>query len=224
MPNAVLHRLTLLSSAAALVVLGCTVIQPTHVGSGVLAEETRSVAAFERLGISAPARVKVTMGPSHQVRLTYDDNLLPHVETVVAGGELEIRLADGASYRSSKTLVVEVETPVLSGLSIAGSAEVEADALAGAHFDLSVAGSGKVRAGGAVDELEVSIAGSGELDLGELVAERADVEIAGSGDVVVHAREALSVSVAGSGKVRYRGQPAVTSSMAGSGSVSALEP
>jgi hypothetical protein len=224
MPNAQLRRLVRLSSASALLLLGCTVIQPTHVGSGVLAEETRSLPAFERLGISAPARVTVTTGPSHQVRLAYDDNLLPHVETVVAGGELEIRLADGASYRSSKTLVVEVVTPVLSGLSIAGSAVVEAEELAGAHFDLSVAGSGKVRAGGAVDELEVSIAGSGELNLGELVAQRANVDIAGSGDVVVHALEALNVSVAGSGKVRYRGQPAVTSSMAGSGSVTALGP
>lgn len=224
MPRTDLLRPLRLAGAALLGVLGCSVVDTTHVGSGIGAEETRSVASFERLLISAPARVSVKSGPSHEVHLSYDANLLPYVETVVAGGSLDIRLADGASYRSSRPLVVEVRTPSLAGLSIRGSAEVAAEELAGPRFALSVAGSGQVRAGGAVDELAVSISGSAELDLGELVAERAAVDISGSGDVVVHALETLRVSLTGSGAVRYHGRPLVTSSLAGSGSLTALEP
>jgi hypothetical protein len=87
------------------------------------------------------------------------------------------------------------------------------------ELDLSVAGSGPVRAGTS-GSLDLSVAGSGDVTVGATGA--ADIAVAGSGDVRVAAINGnLDVAIAGSGDVRItRGTaPVADISIAGSGGV-----
>ena len=200
--------------------LGCHgsgFLQETHHGSGVAAEETRTLGAFHALRLAVPADVVVVQGPAPAVVLRGDDNLLALLETRVEGDALVIEM-DG-SYRSKLGLDLRVTTPRLSSVSISGSGDVRVEGLDGESFGISVAGSGDVTAAGRVDKLDASISGSGDLFLFELQAADASVSIAGSGDVRVSASSSLDVSIAGSGDVKYRGDPRLSLSVAGSGRV-----
>ncbi len=187
-------------------------------GSGVAASQMREVGEFRSVSLTSSADVRVTVGPARSVRVTTDDNLIDKVVTRVEDGRLEIGHERG-NYRHKVKLVVDITTPQLVGVSIAGSGDARAEGLDTDAFKASISGSGSIRAVGRCDQLDATISGSGDLRLEDLVARSVKVRIAGSGDARVHAHDKLDVSISGSGDVRYRGQPVVTKSVAGSGSV-----
>ena len=87
-------------------------------------------------------------------------------------------------------------------------------------LELSIAGSGDLRATGRTARLKVSLAGSGDAWLRDLAAEDAEVSVAGSGDVRLQANRSLKASAAGSGDIRYTGKATeISSRTAGSGTV-----
>jgi hypothetical protein len=205
--------------------------------------ETRNVAEFSSIALRNHATVKVSQGNTASVQVDAADDLLPLLETVVDGGRLEIRWKRGESYdrsmRHRGPVTITVVTPRLTGLSVAGSGDIELgafntpklsvsvagsgsarlDGLASDEVGISVAGSGDIKGSGKTSALNINIAGSGDVDLGGLKADEVSVRIAGSGDVEVHANKALKISIAGSGDVVYSGDATVSRSVMGSGSV-----
>ncbi len=207
----------------AVLTTSCYVVRETRHGSGIEGSETRDVQAFHAISVAGRADLHVVVGGAPSVRLTIDDNLLEYVVTEVDDGRLEIRMRDGFRYHADIPLRVEVAAPMLDGVSLAGSGDVDIRGVRAAHFEVSIDGSGDMRLDGETDTLEVSIAGSGDVDSLALHSRRADVSIAGSGSVRVHASEDLDVSVAGSGDVGYSGEPNISRSIMGSGSVYAAD-
>jgi hypothetical protein len=218
------QRRLALALAPLAVLAACSVFGETRVGSGVCDSETRPVADFERVRVAGAAVVDLRVGSPAEVRITYDDNLLTYVQTGVEGGTLEVRLEGSADYRTREPLHVEIVAPTLTAISGAGSVRIDARDLDCEHLELSVAGSGEVRAQGRATALSVDIAGSGDMDLREVQAERASVSIRGSGSVQLSASAELDVSISGSGDVAYLGEPVVSQSVIGSGDVRRLAP
>ena len=211
------------SFLALIAVAGCFVVGEvrsdlTFEGSGTVAEETRELPTFDRVELEGSVDLVARVGGAQRVDVRCDDNLLPRLVTEVTGRTLHVRLENG-SYHFRHAPQVEVSVPALVRVGIAGSGDARVEDLAGDELAVEVAGSGSVRASGAVDRLEVGIAGSGDVRCFGLEARTASVEIAGSGDVELDVREALEVSIAGSGDVRYEGSPRVRRSIAGSGEV-----
>jgi hypothetical protein len=213
----------------------------TTKGSGVLKTETRSVAGFNRIGLSLPGVVEVIQGESEGLNIETDDNLLPLIETVVESGSLKLRLKDKGNI-STRTLKITVNAKSIEGLSVGGSGDIRVAklktgklkaAIAGSgdisitsldadDLHISIAGSGTFVAGGKVNTLESSISGSGDVKAGKLESNVSKISIAGSGDATVWAKDTLSVKVAGSGDVKYYGDAKVSQSVAGSGSIKRL--
>ena len=182
--------------------------------------ESRLVADFTEIGVSAPIDVQVTQGESPELTLEGDPEVLARIETVVENGRLRIRTRAGDSRWSwHGKAKARVTARRIEALAVAGSGDINAPSITGEALKVSIAGSGDVRVGGKVDRLTASIAGSGDIRADRLDAQRVKVTIAGSGDATVRARQALSVSVAGSGDVRYYGDPTVEKAVLGSGSV-----
>lgn len=182
--------------------------------------ESRPVADFTEIGVSAPVDVHVTQGESAEVTLEGDPEVLARIETVVESGRLRIRTKPGErgwSWRGKAKARVTARR--IEALAVAGSGDITAPSITGEALKVSIAGSGDVRVGGKVEGLTASIAGSGDIRADGLDAQRVKVTIAGSGDATVRARQALTVSVAGSGDVRYYGDPTVEKAVLGSGSV-----
>jgi Putative auto-transporter adhesin, head GIN domain len=188
-------------------------------GSGVEATVTRTVEPFQRIRIAGSGDAIVRVGEKQRVTIVCDDNLIEHVRTHVDDGTLELGMERG-SYRLKKGLRFEISVPRLTGASIAGSGDIDVSGIDAESFDVSIAGSGEVRASGRAERLDVDIAGSGDAALYPLAARSVEVDIAGSGDVAVSASEDLNAQIFGSGSVHYRGDPRVKRTIAGSGEVS----
>lgn len=207
-------------------------------GSGTSATEARSVGEFQAIALRGSIDAEVRQGPT-AVSVTADDNLLPHLETVVEGGTLQVRFKSGTSIRTRGKVSVSVSTPRLTSLasagsgdlrvlgfstpslklSLSGSGDVQLDALSTDELNLSISGSADVKGSGKAGKLGITIAGSGDVRLADMKADDVRVSIAGSGDAEVHAAKALEVSIAGSGDVVYSGDAALKSRVAGSGTI-----
>jgi hypothetical protein len=213
------------------------------VGSGRAASEPRSVGDFEAISLDGSIDITVRQGAATSVTATADDNLLPlletQVETGASGPRLVVRWKPGTSLSTRGKVQVQVFTPRLVALAIAGSGDARIEsfstpslklALSGSGdaalpdlkteiLNIAISGSGDVKADGAAARLKISVAGSGDVMARDLRADEVSVSIAGSGDVAVHAQKKLAVSIAGSGDVVYSGDAEVSRSVAGSGTV-----
>ena len=76
-----------------------------------------------------------------------------------------------------------------------------------------------IDAAGKADGVDLSIAGSGDIRAGGLASRTADVSIAGSGNVAANASDTAAVSIMGSGDVDISGGAKCSVSKAGSGDV-----
>ena len=182
--------------------------------------ETRPVADFTEVGLSAPIDLHVTLGEAPTLTLEGDADYLARIETVVENGRLRIRTKPGQQHVSwNRKVTARATAKRIEGLAISGAGDITAPAIHGEALKVSIAGSGDIRVGGKVAGFNASIAGSGDIRASELDAQKVKVTIAGSGDATVRASQSLSVSVSGSGDVRYHGDPTVEQSIMGSGSV-----
>lgn len=177
----------------------------------------RPIESFDAISLEGGWELDVRVGELTSVVVQADENLHEYIATEVEDGRLRIRFLESVS--TSNPLRVEVSTPHLERLDVAGSGRLEVTGVDAQDFRISIAGSGRGTLAGRADTVSVSIAGSGDLDLYGLEADAVDVSIAGSGTVHAHANRSLDVDIAGSGRVRYHGQPELSVSQAGSGSV-----
>lgn len=205
------------------------------------AERRFEASGFDKVAVAGSDNVMIRTGTGFAVVATGETADLDRLEVRVEKGVLHIgRKSGGWSWGSnSKDLNIAVTLPALHGLSLAGSADVQADKGSGDLFDIRVAGSGNlmlasletrtanvaisgsgdVKVAGRCGALNVRIAGSGDADLAGLACTNAAISIAGSGDVNAHASGQADVRIAGSGDVRITGGARCSKRVAGSGEV-----
>lgn len=226
---------------AALILAGCSnnVIR----GSGEIETAVRVVEDFDRIVLSGSGEVILTQDDGVSLTLETDDNVMEFVRTEVNGGTLELGFVPGQTMISPTQLTFYVVVEDLSGLTISGSGDIEADRLAADRLEITVSGSGDVVITDLqAESLDLLITGSGDIDLtgaagtqtltisgsgmyraGDVCSPAVDVTISGSGEAVVCATETLDADISGSGSVNYYGFPSVTASGAGSGEINSLE-
>jgi hypothetical protein len=216
-------------------------------GSGNVITEDRQVTNFDRIALEGSGEVIVTQGGGESLTVETDDNVMEHVKTEVEGGTLKLGLVTGiptgVNVQSTTRLIFYVGVDDLSGLSISGSGDIEAETIETERLDASISGSGKVQifnlaagdmnadisgsgevdlAGGETNEQDISISGSGKYLAGELCSAVVTVSVSGSGEATVCATESLEADISGSGNVNYYGRPSINTSGSGSGQLNNL--
>jgi len=188
-------------------------------GSGRVTTETRNVSGFSAISMGGSGRVVVEQTGTESLTVTADDNLLPYIKTEVHGNELSLGVKDFTNISPSTDITYKVTVKNLDGLSISGSGMADAQKIQTKRLKIEISGSGKAKAVGSADDLELSISGSGDYEGDRLQTKRADISISGSGSATVAASDKLDANVSGSGSVTYTGEPRVTQQISGSGSV-----
>jgi Putative auto-transporter adhesin, head GIN domain len=194
------------------------------------------------IAVDAPAavvlasgdHVVIESGADFAIALQGDDAAKARVRFALEDGALFImRDADGDESGSA---TVTITMPAPNKLTIAGSGQITAVALADEaevviagsgrivaraidvqQLDLSIAGSGQFEAAGTADRLNLSVAGSGNADMAELLVETGKVSIAGSGHVVFASDGKVKAHLMGSGIVTVRGAARCKVQSVGSG-------
>jgi hypothetical protein len=186
-------------------------------GSGTLKTEPRPLPSFTEVSLASIVDAEITTGPTAQLELTGDDNLLPLIKTEVHGDQLEIRSQE--NMRPSQHIKAKITVPRLTKLDISGTGDAQLNHIDSDALAISVSGTGDVRGTGHAGRLTVDVSGTGDVRLTALSAEQARVNDSGTGDIDVTVNQTLDANLSGTGDVTYHGSPSVTQKVSGSGDV-----
>jgi hypothetical protein len=210
-------------------------------GSGVVAEEERSVFGITGVVFAGKGNLYIEQGATEEFIVRAEENLLPYIITEVQGGILEIRTRSNVSLEPTWPIeyhltVVSLESVILSGagdviisnlitpqlaLRLSGVGNVEVTNLEGDELDVVLSGVGNLDISGTVDVQRLNITGLGDYDASDLTSLDAVISIVGNDTqtATVRVSDMLTVTINGDGMVFYIGDPFVDSDITGSGSV-----
>jgi hypothetical protein len=155
-------------------------------GSGKTANETRKPGAYHAINLKIPADLTVEVGTAGDLSLQADDNLLPHIKTTVANGELLIN-AD-QNFNNFKGIVIKAKTAKLDQLEISGAANTRVKGISGGNLSLTADGASSINLESArMDKLTATLKGASKLKSGALNA----------GSVTVTAQGACAIAMDG---------------------------
>lgn len=229
--------------AAALTAVSASAAGSRTVGSGNVTTDSRPVSDIQSVDLAGSGDLTITQGDAESLSIEAEDNILPLVETTVEKGALRIGLKGDISPTKPIKIKLGVKTlnaVVLSGsgkirtekltasgaleVKLAGSGLIDLKGVACDTWNLSVSGSGDVKAAGHAKEQKVLIAGSGDYEGFRLETGTAEVTVNGSGDSEINATDKLLASISGSGDIDYTGSAKVTKKVTGSGGVTQVAP
>jgi hypothetical protein len=206
--------IVLLAGCVALVV-GCHL--PGIRGNGRIKTEERPIATFANVDASGAFEIEWQNG-APAVRVTTDENLLPHIENNVSEDTLHLRSRE--HLWPTHGIKVVISSPTRAGGKIRGAVKLTVKQLGGPIFALEAKGASQVSLDGSVDRLLVDMTGASQLAAAGLQAKTAEISTTGAGDAEVAVTDTLKVVITGAGKVTYSGNPpTIKKQITGAGSI-----
>jgi hypothetical protein len=156
----------------------------------------------DHVTLAVPAEASYSPRNGDRLHASGDPQIVAHLR--VKDGEIDL---DCRGWRSrAKDLQITLPGREFRKFSIAGGGGFTLDGLDQDSAKIEIAGAGKVRANGRVDDLKMEIAGSGDVDFSQITARQAKAEIAGSGTIKAKGKiDELKIEIAGSGNVDFGG-------------------
>jgi hypothetical protein len=190
---------------------------------------TLPVGAFSAIEARDAFEVNVSIGPTSQVVLHVNENLLGKVDVSVANGTLRIGLKPGVDVQQA-SLAATVTATTLSGIDASGAAHVHLHgtlgnqslrvALSGASgFDgnlsggsvtADLSGSSQLILAGSVQQLSVTASGSSQINAGQLKPDGLTVDLSGGSLATVGVTEEIAATLSGASTLVYQGTPRFT--------------
>ena len=190
-------------------------------GSGVAAEQARSVPAFSGVVLAGANNVIIHVGAKQSVVVHADRNLLHRVTTQVRSHRLVIGTTPG-NLNAKRPMFVTVGVPSLDALALEGAGNIAATGIDASRLTVELPGSGNIDASGTAARLVVTIGGQGTAQLRGLVARDATAALSGDGTIMVTATRSLTATLSGTGTILYGGEPQrLIKKLSGSGTISA---
>lgn len=200
------------------------------VGSGDLASRDVPVESFTAIDAQSAFDVRLRIGPSYEVVVRADDNLIDRVRSNVSGGTLQLGL-EGSVMRVTLEADVTVPDQALQSLQAGGAATIassdrlqgesltlEADGASTVRLELAVQrleakanGASTIDVRGSADSLIASASGASTLRMFDLSAVDAEVDADGASTAEVTASGQLDARASGASTIRYGGEPAQVS-------------
>ena len=195
--------------------------------------QTRPVSGFNSVANAGSFSVHVKINGTESLKITADASIIDEIETVVNGGNLEVRFKHPHEQHHYPGRVdVYITAKSLNALVCSGSGSIDLDgALKGSQADVTLSGSGSISASvasgklgatisgsgtinltGSTGKATVTISGSGDLKAQDLKTDVAEVSTTGSGDVHLNVSKSISAQIVGSGNVYYTGTATIAKS------------
>ena len=204
-----------LLAVCVVVIAGCHL--PGIRGNGHIKTEERQVSTFANLDAGGAFEIEWQSG-SPSLRITTDENLLPHIEDNVSDDTLYLRTRD--HIWPTHGIKVVISSPTRTGGRIRGAVKLTVKQLSGPTFALESTGASEVSLDGSIDRLLVDMTGASQLAADGLKAKTAEISTTGAGDAEVAVTDSLKVVITGAGKVTYSGNPpTIKKQILGAGSI-----
>lgn len=175
----------------------------------------------DEVSLRIPGRAIYTPGSDDQIHVSGNPGLVAHVR--VRDGRVEL---DCRNWRGdTEGFTVTLPGREFRKFGIAGSGNLTLNRLNQERLNLSIAGSGSIKADGKLDSADLHIAGSGDINVAQVTAQVVKVHIAGSGNTDIAPSEEADIHIAGSGDVNLRSNPKkLETHIAGSGRIHNMAP
>src|SRR5512141_2540880 len=110
-------RILPLSAIGFLALLGCSklasAVLESYSGNGTIVSDTRHVTPFHAVEFDGGYEVVLTQGPTTDVRIETDKNLLEHITTEVKDGKLVVE--SHGNLNPTKSITVYITSPDYTG-------------------------------------------------------------------------------------------------------------
>lgn len=197
------------------------------------------LADFTSISLTGGDDVKVRQGTRFQISARGAERDLEQLVLRLESGKLLIGRKSGAAIKGDK-IKIDIVMPALSGISVTGSGDLDAEMVSGDDIAISVTGSGDAKVdrltasraslhvsgsgdlevkGGRIEKGDYRLTGSGDLDADALSAANLVIEAKGSGDVEAMASGGAEVRSSGSGDVKVKGGATCSVTQSGSGQI-----
>lgn len=192
-------------------------------GNDIEATVERDLPIFNILEVSGAFTINILSNQVKQfVKITGDENILPHIATTTSGNKLLIHARKAICTEMGITLHISVGN--LYALVSSGSDDVKIHELYTDRFSLVLEGVGDIELTGYATRFDADISGSGDLESRGLKAQHTTLNVSGSSSANVHAAQTLAVDIVGIADVYYSGNPAkVTETILGVGSLNKIK-
>jgi len=165
-------------------------------GSGHVVAENRAVSGFTGVNLATLGNLQIQLGDPEGLRIEAEDNLIPYLETIVSGGQLEIRSQDGVGLRPTRPVNFYLTVKSLDSVALTGSGNIVAPDLKADQFHVRLSGSGNMTLGNLyATDIEMRLTGSGKLRVAGATAKDQQITLSGSGDVELGNWNAATVEV-----------------------------
>ena len=229
-----------------LVVLLSACVVPVHTvtirGLGNTITEKREVKDFDRIQLGIMGKLEIIQGEEEDLEISAEDNLLPHITTIIRGKILEIGTPNNLTIEPTRDITYTLKVKNLSGINTSSLGFINASQLPADKIEIRISSLGNININGLkATDLSVKISSTGELTLagvatnqnveissrgnynaGDLQSQTAYVTISSSGNAKIWVIKDLSVQISSSGNVDYFGNPRVITKISSSGKVNAL--
>ena len=173
----------------------------------------------DHVSLSVGGHATYTPGTDNKVHASGDPQVLAHLQ--IRDGHIELDCNGWHDlHLDNDNLTIVLPGQAFKKFGIAGHGNLALQKLDQPMVQVSIAGSGSIKADGKVEHAEVHIAGSGDVDMGQVATQVTMVHIAGSGSTDIAPSEEADIHIAGSGDVNLHTSPKqLETHIAGSGRI-----
>lgn len=178
-------RIIFLLTVIAMAATSCICIFDCIEGNGMVMTEERSAISVTAIANETSFYVEYIESDVVSVTVEAESNLLPHIETDINNGTLEIETKRGSGcLRYTVQPKITITAPSVSEIVNAGSGDILAGNLTGDEVKVVSSGSGNIMTGDiSCSSLNLMLSGSGEVTTGNADAVRIKAAVSGSGDL-----------------------------------------
>jgi hypothetical protein len=182
------------------------VSSPNHIeGDGIITTDKRQVPFFNEIEISGAYQLTIECGKKQAICITGDQNLLPHIATIVKDRQLLVY--SSKSFRTKNTLNINVTLPDIIKFTSHGSSKISIHGIDNQSLSIVLAGAGNISASGITNKFDVRLLGTSALQAKDLQSEDVIISTAGASNATVFADKVLDARIKGVGSVVYYGSP-----------------
>lgn len=185
-------------------------------GNGIIMTEKRNVAFFNEIEIRGAYKSTIASGKKQTIAITGDQNLLPHITTVVKDKKLLIN--NCKAFSTKNTLNLNITVPDIVKVTSNGSSQITINDVDNQTLSIVSAGAGEISVSGITKKFDVRLFGASELHAKDLQSEDVRISIEGACNAKVFADKVLDANIKGMGSIVYFGKPSeINKEMAGVG-------
>jgi hypothetical protein len=213
-------KVAMLAGVFSMVMVGCSRFSPLGAGmvrgSGKVSSQTRQIGDFRKLEAGLAIDVDVIVGPKPSLQIDAEDNIIPLIESKIAGDTLT--LTSTKSFSTTKPVHVIVTVPNLDAVKATGAGSIKIKGLDADKFDLDASGAGNVIVEGKAKAINVDGSGAGKVVLKGLNSDELRLKLSGAGSVQADGKtRRMDADLSGAGDLQAFDLTAVEANIRSSG-------